>query len=75
MLTRFFPKSWKPAMRTTSSANKREFINFDEKCGPILLFSSMFAKSVIKIKKRVGTKRSPVKGKELFGNLIQRSML
>jgi hypothetical protein len=34
---------------------KRQFINFDEIFAPILLFSSMFAKSVIKIEKRVGT--------------------
>jgi hypothetical protein len=39
----------------TSSASKRQFINFDEIFAPILLFSSMFAKSVIKIEKRVGT--------------------
>jgi hypothetical protein len=36
-------------MRTTSSANKRQFIYFDEIFAPILLYSSMFAKSVIKI--------------------------
>jgi hypothetical protein len=40
----------------SSSANKRQFINFDEIFAPILLFSSMFAKSVIKIEKRVGDK-------------------
>jgi hypothetical protein len=34
------------------NANKRQFINFDEIFAPIVLFSSMFAKSVIKIEKK-----------------------